>query len=125
MDCLENIWVENGVLKIEVCWEIFIDQGYIKEFILVCLNFKFIFQYGWVEICVKLFIGFGIWLVFWMLGKNIDEDGGYWDNEGFGIMFWLVCGEIDIMEYWGINFGYVFSVMYMFFSFGGMVNVGG
>ena len=31
------------------------------------------------------------------LGKNINENGGYWDTD-FGTTSWPACGEIDIME---------------------------
>lgn len=65
-------------MKIVVQCEIFIDQGYMKNFILVCFNFKFVFIYGKVEVCVKLLSGFGIWFVIWMFGKNINEVGVYW-----------------------------------------------
>jgi beta-glucanase (GH16 family) len=59
------------------------------------------------------------------LGRNIDEDGGYWDNQGFGTTPWPACGEIDIMEHWGDNQNYVSSAMHTPSSFGGTVNVGG
>jgi len=32
-----------------------------------------------------------------MLGKNINEDGGFWDAN-YGTTGWPACGEIDIME---------------------------
>lgn len=58
-------------------------------YILVCMKmqgFK-IFKYGCMEVCMKLFVFFGVWLVFWMLGVNLFQVG------------WLVLGEIDVMEY--------------------------
>ena len=33
-----------------------------------------------------------------MLGKNINENGGYWDNQGFGTTSWPSSCEIDVME---------------------------
>jgi beta-glucanase (GH16 family) len=33
-----------------------------------------------------------------LLGKNINEDGGYWDAQ-HGTTPWPACGEIDVMEY--------------------------
>ena len=61
-----------------------------------------------------------------MLNKNIDEDGAYWDNEGFGTTKWPNCGEIDIMEHWGKNQDYVSSALHNGSSYGGQVkNVGG
>lgn len=124
-DRLENTRVENGVLKIEARRETFTDQGHTKEFTSARLNSKFTFQYGRVEIRAKLPTGPGTWPALWMLGKNIDEDGGYWDNEGFGTTPWPACGEIDIMEHWGTNPGYVSSATHTPSSFGGTVNVGG
>jgi len=60
-----------------------------------------------------------------MLGKNINEDGAYWDNEGYGTTNWPACGEIDIMEHWGNNQNYVQSAMHTPSSFGGTINLGG
>jgi beta-glucanase (GH16 family) len=124
-DRTENARVENGILKIEACREAFTDQGHTKQFTSARLNSKFTFQYGRVEIRAKLPMGPGTWPALWMLGKNIDEDGGYWDNEGFGTTPWPACGEIDIMEHWGTNPGYVSSATHTPSSFGGTVNVGG
>jgi hypothetical protein len=60
-----------------------------------------------------------------MLGKNIDENGAYWDNNGFGTTPWPACGEIDIMEHWGNNQNFVQSAMHTPSSFGGTINKGG
>ena len=124
-DRTENARVESGVLKIEARRETFTDQGHTKEFTSARLNSKFTFQYGRVEIRAKLPTGPGTWPALWMLGKNIDEDGGYWDNEGFGTTPWPACGEIDIMEHWGTNPGYVSSATHTPSSFGNTFNVGG
>lgn len=123
-DRTENARVENGVLKLEARREDFADQGHIKAFTSARLNSKFAFQYGRVEIRAKLPSGPGTWPALWMLGKNINEDGGYWDNEGFGTTPWPACGEIDIMEHWGTNPGYVSSATHTPSSFGNTVNVG-
>ena len=124
-DRLENAVVEDGVLKIIARRETFTDQGFTKEFTSARLNSKFAFQYGRVEIRAKLPTGVGTWPALWMLGKNIDEDGGYWDILGFGTDPWPDCGEIDIMEHWGDNQDYISSAMHTPSSFGGTVNVGG
>ncbi len=124
-DRIENARVENGTLKIEARREDFTDQGHTKQFTSTRLNSKFAFQYGRMEIRAKLPTGPGTWPALWMLGKNIDEDGGYWDNEGFGTTPWPACGEIDIMEHWGTNPGYVSSATHTPSSFGNTVNVGG
>ncbi|MEM7574498.1 MAG: family 16 glycosylhydrolase [Bacteroidota bacterium] len=124
-DRIENAVVEDGVLKVIARRETFTDQGYTKAFTSARLNSKFAFQYGRVEISAKLPTGIGTWPALWMLGKNIDEDGGYWDILGFGTTPWPACGEIDIMEHWGDNQDYISSALHTPSSFGGTVNVGG
>ena len=54
---------------------------------------KFTFKYGKVSARIKLPYSMGIWPAFWMLGANIDENGG--DTP------WPFCGEIDILELYG------------------------
>jgi len=124
-DRIGNSFVENGVLKIVAKKETFNDQGVTKNYTSARLNSKFAFTYGKVEVRAKLPFGVGTWPAIWMLGKNINEDGGYWDNQGFGTAAWPQCGEIDIMEHWGHNQNYVQSAMHTPSSFGGTVNVGG
>lgn len=124
-DRIDNAVVSNGTLKIIAKKETFTDQGVTKQYTSARLNSKFAFQYGKVVIRAKLPTGVGTWPALWMLGKNIDEDGGYWDNEGFGTTPWPACGEIDIMEHWGDNQNYVSSATHTPSSFGGTVNVGG
>jgi beta-glucanase (GH16 family) len=41
----------------------------------------------------------GTWPAIWLLGKNINEDGAYFDLQGFGTTPWPACNEIDIMEH--------------------------
>jgi beta-glucanase (GH16 family) len=124
-DRTENTYQDNGTLKIVAKRELFSDQGVTKNFTSARLNSKFAFTYGRVDIRAKLPSGVGTWPALWMLGRNIDEDGGYWDNQGFGTTPWPACGEIDIMEHWGDNQNYVSSAMHTPSSFGGTVNVGG
>lgn len=50
-------------------------------------------KYGKIVARMKLPQGEGIWPAFWMLGANIDENGG--DTP------WPQCGEIDILELYG------------------------
>jgi beta-glucanase (GH16 family) len=50
-------------------------------------------KYGKIVARIKLPDGEGIWPAFWMLGANIDQNGG--DTP------WPQCGEIDIMEFYG------------------------
>ena len=54
---------------------------------------KFTFKYGKVAARIKLPKTEGIWPAFWMLGANINENGG--DTP------WPQCGEIDILELYG------------------------
>lgn len=54
---------------------------------------KFDFTYGKIVAKIKLPSGKAIWPAFWMLGSNIDENGG--DTS------WPTTGEIDILELWG------------------------
>jgi len=120
-----NSYVNNGALHIVAKKETFTDQGYTKNYTSTRLNSKFAFQYGRIEVRAILPTGVGTWPAIWMLGKNIDEDGGFWDNSGFGTTPWPACGEIDIMEHWGNNQNYVQSAIHTPSSFGGTVNLGG
>ena len=124
-DRVENSFVENGILNVNAIKGNFTDQGVTKQYTSARLNSKFAFTYGRVEIRAKLPIGVGTWPALWMLGKNINEDGAYWDNEGFDTSSWPACGEMDIMEHWGNNQNYVSSATHTPSSFGATVNVGG
>jgi beta-glucanase (GH16 family) len=59
------------------------------------------------------------------LGKNINENGAYWQQQGYGSVSWPACGEIDIMEHWGKNQNFIQSAMHTPSSHGGTVNHGG
>lgn len=122
---VENSFVENGALNVKAIKENFTDQGVTKQYTSARLNSKFAFQYGRVEVRAKLPTGVGTWPAIWMLGKNINEDGAYWDNQGFDTSSWPACGEIDIMEHWGDNQNYVQSATHTPSSFGATVNHGG
>ena len=94
----DNSFVSNGTLKILAKSEVYTDQGHTKNYTSARLNSKFTFRYGRVEVRAKLPSVSGTWPAIWLLGKNINEDGAYWDNQGFGTTTWPMCGEIDIME---------------------------
>lgn len=51
------------------------------------------FEYGVVEASIKIPYAQGIWPAFWMLGADVDTVG------------WPKCGEIDIMENFGVHAG--------------------
>jgi beta-glucanase (GH16 family) len=121
----DNSIVSDGKLRIIAKSEIFTDQGVTKNYTSARLNSKFAFTYGRVEVKAKLPSGIGTWPAIWTLGKNIQEIGTYWDNEGFGTTPWPACGEIDIMEHWGSNQNFVQSAIHTPSSFGGTVNHGG
>ncbi|MEQ8239868.1 MAG: family 16 glycosylhydrolase [Cyclobacteriaceae bacterium] len=123
-DRTENAIVDNGALHIIGRNETFTDQGVTKNYTSARLNSKFAFTYGKVEVRAKLPTGLGTWPAIWMLGKNINEDGGFWDAE-FGTTNWPACGEIDIMEHWGHNQNVVQSAMHTPSSSGSTVNKGG
>ena len=124
-DRLENSEVKDGILKITALKESYTDQGQNKNYTSARLNSKFAFTYGLVEIRAKLPKGVGTWPALWMLGKNINENGAYWESQGYGTTPWPTCGEIDIMEHWGNNQDYVTSATHTPSSFGGTINVGG
>lgn len=121
----ENSARINGVLNITARKENFNDQGFTKNYTSARLNSKFAFKYGKVECRARLPIGVGTWPAIWMLGKNIDEDGAYWDNLNFGNTPWPACGEIDILEHWGSNQNFIQSAIHTPSSFGNTVNKGG
>lgn len=122
---VDNASVSNGQLNLTAKKEVFTDQGHTKQYTSARLNSKFAFKYGRVEIRAKLPTGAGTWPAIWMLGKNINESGAYWQTQGFGNTSWPACGETDIMEHWGHNQNYVQSAMHTPSSSGGTVNHGG
>lgn len=124
-DRIENSFYENGYLHIVAKKEAFTDQGITKQYTSARLNSKFAFTYGKVEIRAMLPTGVGTWPAMWTLGKNVTENGGYWQTQGYGTTGWPACGEIDIMEHWGTNQNYVSSAMHTPSSSGNTVNKGG
>ncbi len=54
---------------------------------------KYSWKYGKIAARIKLPQGKGMWPAFWMLGANINENGG--DTP------WPQSGEIDILEFYG------------------------
>ena len=95
---IENSSVNNDFLDITAIKENFTDQGQTKQYTSARLNSKFAFTYGRVDVRAKLPFGDGTWPAIWTLGKNINEDGGYWDSQ-YGTVGWPACGELDIMEH--------------------------
>ncbi len=125
-DRTDNSNVSGGFLYLTAKEEVgYTDQGVTKDYTSARLNSKFAFTFGKIEIKAQLPTGVGTWPAIWMLGKNINEDGAYWDNQGFGTTGWPACGEIDIMEHWGNNQNFVQSAMHTPSSSGNTVNKGG
>ena len=122
---IENSYVSDGTLKIVAIRESFTDQNRTKQFTSARLNSKYAFTYGRVDVRAKLPQGSGTWPAIWTLGKNITENGGYWQTQGFGTVGWPASGEIDIMEHWGKNQNYISSALHTPSSHGGTVNVDG
>jgi len=125
-DSEENTYLKDGYLNLVAKKQKLTDQGETKNYTSARLNSKFAFTYGKIEIRAKLPSGHGTWPAIWMLNTNIDEDGAYWDLQGYGKVKWPHCGEIDILEHWGKNQDYVSSALHNGSSYGGYVkNVGG
>jgi beta-glucanase (GH16 family) len=89
----KNAFIENKQLVIKAIHES--KQHGLDQYTSARLNTagKFSFTYGKISARIKLPEGEGIWPAFWMLGANIDENGG--DTP------WPLCGEIDILELYG------------------------
>jgi len=85
----ENARVESGNLIITARKEDFNGGKYTSASIIT--RGKFEFTYGRVEVRAKLPAGKNVWPAIWTLGTNISTAG------------WPLCGEIDIMEFWGTS----------------------
>jgi beta-glucanase (GH16 family) len=124
---LTNSFVNNGNLNIVAKKEPYTSQGVTKQYTSARLNSKFAFKYGRVDIRAKAPNGSGTWPALWLLGKNVNEDGGFFDA-AFGNTNWPACGEIDIMEH-GIfpnqPVNFIGSAIHTTSSSGNTVNKGG
>jgi beta-glucanase (GH16 family) len=124
---LTNSNVNAGFLNIVAKKEPYTNQGITKQYTSARLNSKFAFLYGRVDIRAKVPTNQGTWPALWLLGKNVNEDGGFFDA-AFGTTDWPACGEIDIMEH-GITpsqpINYVQSALHTPSSFGNTTNIGG
>jgi beta-glucanase (GH16 family) len=118
---IENSYVENGNLHIKAIKESFTDQGHTKQYTSARLNSKYAFAQGRVDVRAKLPSGNGTWPAIWTLGRNINEDGGFWDTQ-YGNTNWPACGEIDIMEHGLHNDNEVSSALHTTSSSGNTVN---
>jgi beta-glucanase (GH16 family) len=91
----DNAYIEDGCLVIRANHES--DVHGLDQYTSARLNTanRQAFRYGKIAARIKLPHGKGIWPAFWMLGANIDENGG--------VTPWPQSGEIDIMELYGSN----------------------
>ena len=124
---LTNSFVNNGALNIVAKKEPYTDQGITKQYTSARLNSKFAFTYGRVDIRAKAPNDSGTWPALWLLGKNVNEDGGFFDSN-FGTTSWPACGEIDIMEHGifpGQPINYIGAAIHTPSSSGNTVNKGG
>ena len=124
---LVNSFVNNGNLNIVAKKEVYTSQNVTKQYTSARLNSKFAFKYGRVDIRAKAPNDPGTWPALWLLGKNVNEDGGYFDSN-FGTTNWPACGEIDIMEHGifpGQPINYIGAAIHTPSSFGNTVNKGG
>ncbi len=91
----KNAYIENDQLVIKAIHES--NKHGVDQYSSARLNTanKQSWKYGKISARIKLPHGKGIWPAFWMLGANIDENGG--DTP------WPQSGEIDILELYGTN----------------------
>ncbi|MBT8220399.1 MAG: glycoside hydrolase family 16 protein [Bacteroidia bacterium] len=89
----DNAFIDDNCLVIKAIHES--DKHGMDEYTSARVNSanKHSWKYGKIAARIKLPHGKGIWPAFWMLGANIDENGG--DTP------WPQCGEIDILELYG------------------------
>jgi len=88
-----NAYIDNDCLVIKAVHES--NEHGMDQYTSARLNTaqKHAWKYGKIVARMKLPKGEGIWPAFWMLGSNIDENGG--DTK------WPQSGEIDIFELYG------------------------
>ena len=118
----DNSFVSNGQLHIVAKKENYTDNGVTRNYTSARLNSKYAFRYGRVDVRAKLPSGDGTWPAIWTLGKNISEQGAYWQTQGYGTTSWPACGEIDIMEHGLHATNVVSSAIHTPSSFGSTVN---
>jgi beta-glucanase (GH16 family) len=92
-DSSENAYIDQGCLVIRAQHES--DKHAMDQYTSARLNTanKRAWTYGKIAARIQLPYGKGTWPAFWMLGANIDENGG--DTP------WPQSGEIDILEFYG------------------------
>ena len=89
----KNAYIDDGCLVIKAIHES--ETHGMNQYTSARVNSanKQTWRYGKIVARIKLPQGKGMWPAFWMLGANINENGG--DTP------WPQCGEIDILEMYG------------------------
>ena len=64
-----------------------------------------------MDVRAKIPTNQGTWPAIWLLGKNVNEDGGFFDAQ-FGTTNWPACGEIDIMEHLGRDLNKIYGTLH-------------
>lgn len=94
-DSEQNTYIEDGALVIKANYEG--GAHGMGKYTSARLNTaqKQSWKYGKIAARIKLPYSEGLWPAFWMLGSNINENGG--DTP------WPQSGEIDILELYGLH----------------------
>lgn len=104
----ENVYVNNGTLKIKAIKENYSGSAYTSTRLLS--KGKFEFKYGKIEVRAKVPAAVGTWPAVWMLGA--DFPGVVWPN----------CGEIDIIEHRGSDLNRIVGALHYPGRFGANAN---
>ena len=104
----ENVYVNNGTLKIKAIKENYSGSAYTSTRLLS--KSKFEFKYGKIEVRAKVPAAVGTWPAVWMLGA--DFPGVVWPN----------CGEIDIIEHRGSELNKIVGALHYPDRFGSNAN---
>ena len=100
LDRMENARVADGHLIITARKEVFEGAHYTSAS-LTSLD-RYAFTYGKVEIRAKVPSGRGTWAALWTLADYAPNRDGIYKRNGEGSR-WPLGGEIDILEYVGMN----------------------
>ncbi len=119
---VSNSYQQDGNLYIVGKKETKTQNGVTLNYTSARLNSKFAFTYGRVDVRAILPKDNGTWPAIWTLGKNISEEGAYWQTQGFGTTPWPATGEIDIMEHGLHNINVISAALHTPSSSGATTN---
>lgn len=109
-DRVDNVKVENGVLKITAKAENFNGSNYTSA--RIKSEGLYDFTYGTVEVRAKLPTGGGTWPAIWTLGSDYQTNT------------WPAAGEMDIMEHVGNNQDVIYGTVHHPGAFAGNADGG-